>query len=123
VVGIQNVYLAHYKRLDGSVVSGPSVSDLVKAKSPETDARVKAAIDKTLSKMTALVERAKTVEAYDQMIGLENTEGNAVVQTAIDALVAQAKELERAIAALDLKDIKFEGSDSLDHPDKVDGTK
>ncbi len=123
VVGIQNVYLAHYKRLDGSVVSGPSVSDLVKAKSPETDARVKAAIDKTLSKMTALVERAKTVEAYDQMIGLENTEGNAVVQTAIDALVAQAKEFERAIAALDLKDIKFEGSDSLDHPDKVDGPK
>ncbi|MDQ8698085.1 imelysin family protein [Hyphomicrobium sp. LHD-15] len=123
VVGIQNVYLAHYKRLDGSVVSGPSVSDLVKAKSAETDARVKAAIDKTLGKMTALVERAKTVEAYDQMIGLENTEGNAVVQTAIDALIAQAKEFERAIATLDLKDIKFEGSDSLDHPDKVDGPK
>jgi putative iron-regulated protein len=121
VVGIRNVYLAHYTRTDGSVVSGPSVSDLMRAKSAETDAEVRAAIEKTMDKMTALVERAKAVEAYDQMIGLENPEGNAVVQAAIDALIAQAKEFERAIAALDLKDIKFEGSDSLDHPDNVDG--
>jgi putative iron-regulated protein len=120
-LGIRNVYLGHYTRIDGSVVSGPSASDLVRAKSPETDAQVKAAVEKTMTKMTALVERAKTVEAYDQMIGLENPEGNAVVQGAIDALIGQAKEFERAIAALDLKDIKFEGSNSLDHPDKVEG--
>jgi putative iron-regulated protein len=118
-LGIRNVYLGSYTRTDGSVVSGPSLSDLVKAKSEETDARVRASIDNTMSKMTALVERAKTVEAYDQMIGLDNPEGAAVVQAGIDALIAQAKDLERAIAILDLKDIKFEGSDSLDSPDKV----
>lgn len=122
-LGIRNVYLASYTRTDGSVVSGPSVSDLVKTKSPDTDKQVRAALDKTLAKMTALVERAKKVEAYDQMIGLENAEGNATVQAAIDSLIAQAKEFERAIAALDLKDIKFEGSDSLDNPDKVEGAK
>jgi putative iron-regulated protein len=122
-LGIRNVYLASYTRTDGSVVSGPSVSDLVKAKSPETDKQVRAALDKTLAKMTALVDRAKKVEAYDQMIGLDNAEGNATVQAAIDALIAQAKEFERAIAALDLKDIKFEGSDSLDNPDKVEEAK
>ena len=66
-------------------------------------------------------ERAETVEHYDQMIGLDSPEGNAVVQAAIDSLITQAKELERAIAVLDLKDIKFEGSDSLDAPDKVGG--
>jgi len=118
-LGIRNVYLASYKRIDGSVVSGPSVSDLVKAKSPETDAAVRAALDKTVGKMEAIVERAKTVEHYDQMIGPDNPEGNAVVQAAIDSLIAQSKELERAIAVLELKDIKFEGSDSLDDPDKV----
>jgi len=122
-LGIQNVYLGSYKRIDGSVVSGPSLSDLVKDKSAETDAQVRAAIDKTMGKMTALVERAKTKEAYDQMIALDNPEGAAVVQGAIDSLIAQAKELERAIAVLDLKDIKFEGSDSLDAPDKVGGDK
>ena len=94
-------------------------TELVKAKSAETDAAVRAALDKTMERMGALVERAKTKEAYDQMIGQGNDEGNAVVQGAIDALVAQAKELERAIAALDLKGIKFEGSDSLDDPSKV----
>jgi len=123
VVGIRNVYFGSYKRTDGSVVSGPSVSDLVKDNSPETDAQVRAALDKTLSKMTALVERAEKVEHYDQMIGLGNKEGNAVIQAGIDALVAQAKELERAIAVLDLKDIKFQGSDSLDAPDAVGGDK
>jgi putative iron-regulated protein len=120
-LGIRNVYLASYTRTDGSVVSGASPSALVAAKSPETDAAVRAALDKTLGKMDALVQRWKTVEAYDQMIGLGNKEGNATVQAAVDALIAQAKELERAIAILDLRGIKFEGSDSLDSPDKVEG--
>lgn len=119
--GIRNVYLGSYTRTDGSVVSGPSLSDLVRAASPETDEAVRAALDRTMTQMAVLVERAKTVEAYDQMIGLGNAEGNAVVQKTIDTLVAQAKELERAIAALDLKGIAFEGSDSLDNPDAVEG--
>ncbi len=121
VIGIRNVYLGSYTRTDGSVVSGPSLSDLVKDKAPDIDTRVRAALDATMQKMDALAERAKTVEAYDQMIGLDNAEGNATVQAGIDALIAQAKELERAIAVLNLKDIKFEGSDSLDAPDKVGG--
>lgn len=121
VIGIRNVYLGSYTRTDGSVVSGPSLSDLVKDKAPDIDTRVRAALDTTMQKMDALAERAKTVEAYDQMIGLDNAEGNATVQAGIDALIAQAKEFERAIAVLNLKDIKFEGSDSLDAPDKVGG--
>jgi putative iron-regulated protein len=32
-LGIRNVYVGRYRRVDGSVVQGPSVSDLVKAKS------------------------------------------------------------------------------------------
>jgi putative iron-regulated protein len=42
-----------------------------------------------------------------------------VVQRAIDALLDQTKSLERAVAALDLTSIKFEGSDSLDSPGRV----
>ncbi len=118
-LGIRNVYVGSYTRPDGSKIEGPSVSDLIKAKSAETDAAVRAALDKTMERMTTLVERGKTKEAYDQMIGQGNDEGNAVVQAAIDGLIAQAKEFERAIAALDLKAIKFEGSDSLDDPSKV----
>jgi len=118
-LGIRNVYLGSYKRTDGSVVSGPSVSDLVKEKSAETDTKLRAALDNTMAKMQAIVDRANGGEAYDQMIGQGNAEGNATVQAGITALVAQAKDLERAIASLDLKPIKFEGSDSLDAPEKA----
>ncbi len=118
-LGIRNVYLGRYTRTDGTTVSGPSVSDLVKARSPEADAKMRAALDTTMQKMTAIVERAKTVEAYDQMIGQGNAEGNATVQAGITALIAQAKDLERVISTLDLKPIRFEGSDSLDAPDKA----
>jgi len=118
-VGIRNVYLGTYKRLDGSQVKGPSVSDLVKAKSPEVDARVHAAIQATMERMGELKKRAESVEAYDQMIGEDNPEGNAMVQSVVDALAAQAKTFEEAIAALGLDSIAFEGSDSLDAPEKV----
>jgi putative iron-regulated protein len=118
-LGIRNVYLGTYRRADRSIVTGPSISDLVKAKSPEIDAEVRAKLDATMDAMNVLYLRALTTESYDQMIGEGNDEGNAVVQKAIDALLDQTKSLERAVAALDLKSIEFEGSDSLDDPSKV----
>ncbi len=119
VIGIRNVYFGAYKRTDGSEVKGASVSDLVKAKSPETDSAVRKAIETTVEKMGALKARAEKGERYDQMIAQGNAEGNAVVQAAIDALIAQAKEFERAMAVLELGSAEFEGSDSLDNPEKV----
>jgi putative iron-regulated protein len=118
-MGMRNVYLGSYKRTDGSVVSGPSASDLVRAKSAEADTRTRTAIDETMKRMEAVVKRAGAGEAYDQMIGEDNAEGNAAVDSAIQGLIAQSKEFERDITALDLKAIEFEGSDSLDNPSKV----
>ena len=117
--GMQNVYLGTYTRTDGSVVKGPSASDLVRAKSAEADQRTRAAIEETVKRMEAIVQRANAGEAYDQMIGEGNTEGHAIVEATINALIAQAKEFERDIAVLDLTAIAFEGSDSLDDPGKV----
>ena len=119
-LGIRNVYLGTYRRADRSIVTGPSISDLVKAKSPEVDAEVRAKLDATMNAMNTLYLRALNTESYDQMIGEGNDEGNAVVQHAIDALLDQTKSLERAVATLDLKSIKFEGSDSLDNPSKAE---
>jgi putative iron-regulated protein len=118
-LGIRNVYLGSYKRVDGSIVSGPSASDLVKAKSPEADQRTRAALDETMKRMQAIVDRANAGEAYDQLIGEGNEAGNALIDQAIQALIAQSKEFERNIAALELKAIEFEGSDSLDSPGSV----
>jgi len=118
-VGIRNVYLGSYERLDGTVVSGPSVSDLVAAKDTDLDAELKAKLQTTLDAMNVMSKRADDVEAYDQMIGEGNEEGNAVVQAAIDGLVDQTRSIERAVALLELDAIDFEGSDSLDNPTAV----
>ena len=63
-------------------MSGPSVSDLVNAKSPEADARLREALDASYARFTAIVKRAEGGEAYDQMIGEGNDDGNAVVEAA-----------------------------------------
>ncbi|MFA6140869.1 MAG: imelysin family protein [Hyphomicrobium sp.] len=118
-LGIRNVYLGSYKRPNDSVVSGPSPADLVRAKSPEADTRTRAALDATMQQMDAIVKRAVGGEAYDQMLGEGNDAGNALLDQTIQALIAQSKEFERDIAALELKSIQFEGSDSLDNPTTV----
>ena len=80
---------------------------------------MKSNLDATLAAMEVMAKRAVGVEAYDQMIGEGNAEGNAIVQAAIDRLVTQTKSIERAIGALELGAIELEGSDSLDKPDAV----
>jgi putative iron-regulated protein len=118
-VGIRNVYHGSYTRVDGSKVEGPSVSDLVKQADAALDAELSGKLDVTVAAMEAMRARAEGGEAYDQQIGEGNAEGNAVVQAAIDGLVDQTRSIERAVAALKLDAIAFEGSESLDSPDKV----
>ncbi|MGF0537625.1 imelysin family protein [Agrobacterium sp. ES01] len=118
-LGIQSAYTGEYTRADGTKMTGPSLSELVKAKNPELDAEMQAKLTATMDAMSAMVKRAETVEAYDQMIGEGNDEGNATVQAAIDGLIDQTKTIERVIASLDLGTIALEGSDSLDNPNAV----
>jgi putative iron-regulated protein len=118
-VGIRSAYTGTYTRPDGSVISGPSLADLLAEKDPAIARELSADLDATVAAMEAMAERAETVEAYDQMIAVGNDEGNAAVQAAIDGLITQTRSIERAIAALGLDAIELEGSDSLDSPDAV----
>ena len=118
-LGIANVWRGSYARVDGSKVEGPGLADLVREKDAAVADELDAKIDATLAAFTALRQRAETVEAYDQMIGEGNEEGNAVVQAAIDALISQTRSIERVTAALDLSGVAIEGSDSLDNPTAV----
>ena len=118
-LGIRNIYLGSYERIDGSVVQGPSVSDLVAAASVETDATLRERLNATMAAMGKIVSAAEGGEAYDQQIGEGNEAGNARVQAAIDALTVQTSAIESAVAALNLASIDFEGSDSLDDPEAV----
>lgn len=117
--GIRDVYLGSYTRVDGSEVSGPSLSDMVAEKDKALDEEMKAKLNATLDAMEAMAARADEGEAYDQQIAEGNEEGNATVQAAIDGLIDQTRSIERVIAALDIGEIELEGSDSLDNPDAV----
>ncbi len=118
-VGIQNVFLGRYEALDGQVVSGPSLFDLL----VETD---KALADELAADLQSSVDALKVMtdsqdngQAYDQLIAEGNVEGNAIVQSAIDALIHQTRNIERTVATLGVDSISFEGSDSLDDPSAV----
>lgn len=119
-IGIRNVYAGSYKRIDGSVVEGPAISDLIAAKDAALDTEIAGLLDDTIVKMNVMADRAVAGEAYDQQIAEGNTEGNAVVQAAIDGLIAQTRGIERAVALLNLQDaVTIEDSDSLSNPDAV----
>ena len=118
-LGIQNVYLGSYTRIDGSVVSGPSPRTSSRRRMRSSTSDCARPSMHTMERMSAIVERAKSTEAYDQMIGEGNADGNAIVDAAVSSLLTQTKEFEREIAALDLKAIAIEGSESLDDPSKV----
>ena len=118
--GIHNVYHGRYRRIDGSVVEGPSLADLVRAAAPDVDAEMRARLDATAAAMQRLKDIADSGEmAYDQMLGESNPEGNAIVQEAVDALKAQTRVMEQAAVALGVESLEIEGSDSLDNPGAV----
>jgi len=118
VIGMRNVYLGEYRRTDGSVVRGPSLSDFVRHANPALDREMRARLEASVAAFQAIKTRAETIEAYDQMIGEDNAEGNALVQAAIDRLLDQTRTVERIMAALRLR-AAFEGSESLDNPAAV----
>ncbi len=119
VVGMLNVYSGTYTATDGRKLAGPGLAMLVTAQDPALAAEMYDRLRETEAAMHRLKRRAETTEAYDQMIAQGNAEGNAVVQAAIDALVAQTRPIERIVQALGLEPIALEGSDSLDDPAAV----
>ena len=119
-VGVQNVYLGKYTRVDGSVVEGPALAEVIADKDAGLDGEIQTLIADTIAKMQVMADRAEAGEAYDQQIGEGNVEGNSVVQAAIDGLIAQTRGIERAVALLELGDaVTIEDSDSLSNPDAV----
>ncbi|WP_271272546.1 imelysin family protein [Aliamphritea hakodatensis] len=117
--GIMNVYEGSYTRVNGQVVSGPSLSDLVAAKAPELDKEMQMKLKKTQDAMQVMADRGEAGETFDVLIGAGNTAGNQIVQDAVDGLVDETKTIEKIIGALDLDGIELEGSDSLDNPSLV----
>jgi putative iron-regulated protein len=96
VRGIQNVWLGSYTRVDGSVVSGTGIKDVVAEVDPALADQITAQISASLTAAEALQP------PFDQEIAAGNTEGRARVQALIDSLRAQEKLLETVFQAFGL---------------------
>ncbi len=97
-LGIQNVWLGTYKRVDGRVVTGPSLKDLVAA----SDA---ALADKTTQQIAASVAAAQDIQApFDrEILGDKNAPGRQRIQKTIHSLTQQSKDLVASAAAVGIK--------------------
>ncbi|MCK6524177.1 iron-regulated protein [Myxococcota bacterium] len=96
VRGVLNVWEGRYTRLDGSVVSGVSVKEIVEEVAPELADALDAQIRESL-------QLAEALQApYDQEIAPGNAEGNARVQALVVSLRAQEALLFEVFTAFEL---------------------
>jgi putative iron-regulated protein len=118
-LGIQNVYLGEYVRIDGTLVTGASLSDLVAAADPALDTEMQGKLGTTMMALARIKTAAEAGFAYDQMHERGNAGGEALIMGGVNGLIDQTRSIERVVTALALDGITFEGSDSLDHPNAV----
>ncbi len=111
--GIYNVYMGTYVRADGSLLTGPSLHDLVEQKDASAAAGIQKEFDAARNEVYALVNSAEVENIYfDQLIASNNPAGNALVNSAIDGLVKQTIAIERSANLLGITNLN---PDTADH--------
>ena len=111
--GIYNVYTGLYKREDGTLLSGPSLHDLVAQNDKQAAAEIQKQFDVTRSQVGQLVTSAeKQGQFFDQLIASGNTQGNALVNETIMSLVSQTAQIERAAKIVGITSLN---PDTADH--------
>ena len=118
-LGVQNVYLGRYARIDSTVLQGVSLAELVTAKDTGLNTQLTAELEATMAALGAIKSAAEGGFAYDQMLATGNAEGEALIMGGVNALITHTASIERAVTALGLGEIAFEGSDSIDSPEAV----
>lgn len=110
--GIRNVYLGEYKKVDGTTLSGPSLSSLLAKLDAAADSTLKADLEASEAKLQALVDSANQGQHFDQLIAADNSAGQQIVRDAIAALVKQTGAIEQAAGKLGISDLN---PDTADH--------
>ncbi|MGU3795304.1 imelysin family protein [Vibrio diabolicus] len=111
--GIYNVYTGFYKREDGTLLSGPSIADLVAQKDKQAAKEIQKQFDVTRNQVGKLVTSAeKNNQHFDQLIAAGNAQGNTLVNDTIMSLVAQTGSIERAAGIIGIDSLS---PDTADH--------
>ncbi|WP_456388940.1 imelysin family protein [Profundibacter sp.] len=118
-VGIRNIYLGEYTRVDGSTISGASLASLVEAADAGVNAELVANLNASVITLGKIKTAAEAGFSYDQMLAPGSKAGEKLITDGVNALVTQTRSIERATSVLGLDKIGVEGSDSLDNPKAV----
>jgi len=110
-LGIRNLYRGEYRRIDGSVVSGPSLDDLVSGRDAATAGAARDAFAATEATLERMVDAAEGGMQFDQMIAAGNDEGHAIVNGAIDALIVQTDAIVRVARAVGIDNLTPDDAD------------
>lgn len=101
--GIQNIFTGSYQRLDGSVVEGPSLQDLLSQDNSELADTLAQQLEATMARLGDIKQAAEAQSspmAFDMMIAPGNEQGSELINAAIMTLVAQTESIERAAGEL-----------------------
>lgn len=104
-LGIENVYLGRYKRLDGQLLTGPALSDLVRQANPEVDTKTRQTLSATMASLKVLSDTAEASERpvkFDMLIAEGNDQGEAILSAILNALVTQTRAFEAAASAINI---------------------
>ncbi len=97
--GVQNSFNAKYVRVDGEVIEGASIYDLlVVAEQHELANQLRASLEATMSAAAVIDTKAKTGMPFDVLIQEGIQQPNIIA--VIEALVAQTDDIELVIDAL-----------------------
>lgn len=111
--GIYNVYTGTYVRVDGTLVDGPSIANLVEQKDRSAAKEIQKQFDLARAQVGKLVTSAeKDNQYFDQLIAANNPRGNLLVNDTIVALVAQTGSIERAATIVGIDSLS---PDTADH--------
>ena len=96
-LGVQNIYLGHYTRTDGTKIQGPALRDLL----VQTD---RALADRLAAQIDASLAAARRIPPpFDQAIlGVNSAPGRVAIKKAITSLQAQADLIARAASRLSI---------------------
>lgn len=97
--GVQTMYTASYTRIDGEVVEGASIHDLLVVEGEaELANQLRAALEQTMASAAVIDTKAKTGTPFDVLIQEGVDQPNIVAM--IQNLVTQTDVIEQAISAL-----------------------
>ncbi len=112
-MGIKNVYMGSYERINGDIVRGASLAGLMEQEAPVIAAEMLARIESTELSMEVLLSEAAKGNTFDVLIASNNMEGEEIISIVVDSLMEETRTIEDIIRELNLQNVSISGSDSL----------